>query len=676
MAFLSPFLLLASYSRSEVLGRTVADKIVPPALRDALRRRLKDFVVTGESSDLGRRRETTAMRADGTLFPVEVMVVPAYVKGRVLLTAYINDLTALYRARRLGEAQHRATRVLTEALSLAEATSPLLGAIAEGFECDEARLWLMADEPPRLDLAGRSTAAGSSSREDADETVARKVIETGEPVWTDDVGPEPAGEGVAVAVPVRVGGQLLGVLEARQGAKGPREEQWVAALGDIGSQLGLFLKRQRAEADLQRLARYDSLTGLPNRSFFLDTLDRTLQRAMHRQSRAALVFLDLDGFKGVNDRLGHSAGDAVLQTMSERLRAGTRSSDLVARIGGDEFTVLVQDLARADDAALVARGLLERLAEPLMLADEEISLSASAGISVFPEDGDDALALLRHADLAMYRAKQEGKNDYRFFIAEMSERARERMALLDGMRAALERNEFEVVYQPIVRREGAPSLEALLRWRHPELGLIAPEGFIEQAEESGLILPIGSRVLRSAARFATTLPPEVRVVVNLSGREFLQPGIVGEVEEALRASGLPAWRLELDLSEKTVMDPSTEVKEKLLRLRGLGVELALDDFGTGFFSIAHIRELGLRRLKIDRSLIAGLPDHAEHATQVEAILVLARALEVEVIAEGVETQAERAFLEERGCAGLQGYLVSAPLEAAAAKAFLESRASD
>jgi len=664
------------YSRSEVLGRTVADKIVPPALRDALRRRLKDFVVTGESRDLGRRREATAMRADGTLFPVEVMVVPAYVKGRVLLTAYIADLTALHRARRLREAQHRATRVLTEALSLAEATSPLLSAIAEGLECEEARLWLMGDEPPRLDLAGRSTAAGASSREDADESVARKVVETGEAVWMDDARPEPAGEGAAVGVPVRVGGQLLGVLEALQGTKGPREEQWVAALGDIGSQLGLFLKRQRAEADLQRLARYDSLTGLPNRSFFLDTLDRTLQRAMHRQSRAALVFLDLDGFKGVNDRLGHSAGDAVLQTMSERLRAGTRSSDLVARIGGDEFTVLVQDLARADDAALVARGLLERLAEPLGLADEEVSLSASAGISVFPEDGDDALTLLRHADLAMYRAKQEGKNDYRFFIAEMSVRARERMALLDGMRAALERNEFEVVYQPIVRREGAPSLEALLRWRHPELGLIAPEGFIAQAEESGLILPIGSRVLRSAAEFATTLPPEVRVVVNLSGREFLQPGIVGEVEEALRASGLPAWRLELDLSEKTVMDPSPEVKEKLFRLRGLGVELALDDFGTGFFSIAYIRELGLRRLKIDRSLVAGLPDHAEHATQVEAILVLARALDVEVIAEGVETQAERTFLEERGCAGLQGYLVSVPLDAPAARAFLENRASD
>jgi diguanylate cyclase (GGDEF)-like protein len=477
-----------------------------------------------------------------------------------------------------------------------------------------------------------------------------------------------------VAVPVRVGGQILGVLEARCRLSRPKRDEWVAGLGDIGSQLGLFLKRQRAEADLQRLARYDSLTGLPNRSFFLDTLERTLLRAAHRHSRAALVFLDLDGFKAVNDRLGHAAGDTVLQTMADRLRAGTRSSDLVARIGGDEFTVLVQDLARADDAALVARGLLERMSEGVTLDDEELFLSASAGISVFPEDGSDALTLMRHADLAMYRAKQEGKNDYRFFIKEMSERARERMALLDGMRAALERDEFEIVYQPIVRRHGGVSLEALLRWRHPELGLIAPESFISQAEESGLILPIGSRVLKEATRFAaTSLPPEVRVVVNLSSREFLQPGVVGEVEEALRTSGLSASRLELDLSESTVMTGDAEVKEKLLRLRGLGIELALDDFGTGFFSISHIRELGFGRLKLDRSLVAGLPDHVEHATQVEAILVLARSLGVEAIAEGVETVAERDFLEERGCTGVQGYLVSPPLDAESARAFLEGR---
>ena len=405
---------------------------------------------------------------------------------------------------------------------------------------------------------------------------------------------------------MRVGGQVLGVLEVRCERARSREADWVPALADIGSLFALFLKRQRAEADLQRFARYDSLTGLPNRSFFLDTLDRTLSRAGRQRTRSALVFLDLDGFKAVNDGLGHAAGDTVLQTMAERLRAGTRSSDLVARIGGDEFTVLVQNLARADDAALVARGLLDRLARPCRADDHDVTLSASAGISVYPEDGTDADTLLRNADLAMYRSKQEGKNTYRFFTAEMSERALERMLLLDSLRVALERDEFEIVYLPVLHREGPPSLEALLRWRHPKLGLVTPAAFIGQAEESGLILPIGAGVLRGATRFAASLDrKDVRVVVNLSARQFLQPNLVDTVREALEKSGLLASRLELDLTEPTVMTEGEETTERLRQLRELGVQLALDDFGTGYFSIGRIRDLGFSRLKIDRSLVVG-----------------------------------------------------------------------
>jgi EAL domain-containing protein (putative c-di-GMP-specific phosphodiesterase class I) len=273
----------------------------------------------------------------------------------------------------------------------------------------------------------------------------------------------------------------------------------------------------------------------------------------------------------------------------------------------------------------------------------------------------------------MYRAKNEGKNDYRFFIAEMSERARERMTLLDGLRSALERDEFGVVYQPILRRNAPPGLEALLRWRHPELGVVAPSGFIAQAEQSGLILPIGARTLKVATRFAASLPGNGRLIVNLSERQFLQPDLVTEVEKALKASHLPASRLELDLSESTVMTGGPEVTERLRRLRGLGIELALDDFGTGFFSIARIRELGFKTLKIDRSLVAGLPDHAEHAAQVEAILALAQSLDLDVIAEGVETEAERTFLEDHGCNGLQGFLLSPPLDEDAARAFIGER---
>ena len=660
---------LFGYTRSEILGREVADTIVPPALRDELRRMLRDFVLTGESADLGHRREAAAMRADGSLVPVEVVVIPAYVKGRVILTAYMRDLTDRRRGERLAAARQRATQALTASLSLAEAAPTVLDALVHGLDCHEARLWVADGDPPEPVLAGTSTGeALAPLPAPPDDALARRTFEEGIATWE---GPPVGGAGVTLAVPVRVGGQVLGVLEVRSERARSREAAWPPALADVGSLLALFLKRQRAEADLQRFARYDSLTGLPNRSFFLDTLERTLSRAGRQRTRSALVFLDLDGFKAVNDGLGHAAGDTVLQTMAERLRGGTRTSDLVARIGGDEFTVLVQNLARADDAALVARGLLDRLARPCKADDHEVKLSASAGISVYPDDGTDADTLLRNADLAMYRSKQEGKNTYRFFTTEMSERALERMLLLDNLRVALERDEFEIVYLPVVHREGPPSLEALLRWRHPKLGLVTPASFIAQAEESGLILPIGAGVLRGATRFAATLDHKgVRVVVNLSARQFLQPNLVDTVAEALEKSGLEASRLELDLTESTVMTEGEETTERLRQLRELGVQLALDDFGTGYFSIRRLRDLGFRRLKIDRSLVAGLPANAEQAAHVVAILGLGRSLGLEVVAEGVETEAQRAFLESHDCTGLQGYLLSPPLAAGDVPAFL------
>ena len=665
---------LFGYSRSEILGREVADTIVPPALRDELRRCLRNFVLTGESSELGRRREATAMRADGSLVPVEVVVVPAYVKGRVILTAYIRDLSDRRRGERLAAARQRATQALTASLSLAEASPAVLDALVHGLDCTEARLWVTDGDPPVPSLAGTSSGAPEEvAPAPPDDSLARRTLEDGAAAWA---GPPSRGAGVALAVPVRVGGQVLGVLEVKCARAQSRDPDWVPALADIGSLFALFLKRQRAEADLQRFARYDSLTGLPNRSFFLDVLERTLSRAGRQRTRNALVFIDLDGFKSVNDGLGHAAGDTVLQTMAERLRAGTRSSDLVARIGGDEFTVLVQNLARADDAALVARGLLDRLARPSRADDHDVTLSASAGISVYPEDGTDAATLLRNADLAMYRAKQEGKNTYRFFTAEMSERALERMLLLDSLRVAMEREEFEIVYLPVLHREGPPSLEALLRWRHPKLGLVTPAAFLGQAEESGLILPIGAGVLRGATRFAASLDrKDIRVVVNLSARQFLQANLVDTVREALEQSGLPASRLELDLTEPTVMTEGEETTERLRQLRELGVQLALDDFGTGYFSIGRIRDFGFSRLKIDRSLVSGLPGHSEHAAHVVAILGLGRSLNLEVVAEGVETEAQHAFLKSHGCTGFQGYMLSPPLAAADVPAFLAKAGS-
>jgi diguanylate cyclase (GGDEF)-like protein/PAS domain S-box-containing protein len=657
---------LFGYSRAEVLGREVAETIVPPAYRAAIRRRLRALTQSGDTRDIGEPRETEAMRADGSLVPVQVFVFPAYVKGRLLLTAYIRDLTEKRREQRLAAARQRAVRTLAVSLSLAEAAPAVLDAVVSGLDCDESRLWLL-EAPDRLALTSTSTADGPGSA--PDETLARRAIDRAAAVWNK------LDAGVDLAVPMRVGGQTLGALEARSTKLAEPDERWPELLADVASQLGLFLERQRAENELQRFARYDSLTGLPNRSFFRETLQRTLARAARERARLALIFVDLDGFKAVNDGLGHAAGDAALQVVAERLRAGVRTTDATARIGGDEFVVLLSSLSRTDDAALVARKLLDRVARPFVLDGNDVTLGASAGIAVYPEDGRDANDLLRAADLAMYRAKQEGRNTYRFFTAEMSDRALERMALLDGLRLALERQEFEIVYLPAFEEGRAVALEALLRWRHPKLGLVPPAAFIAEAEESGLILPLGVRVLRAATRFLASLAgSDVRLVVNLSPRQLQEAHLVETIRQTLEVSGLDPGRLELDLTLPSLMSDAEGALDRIVRLRDLGVRLSLDDFGTAPFSIPRLQAVGLQALKIDRSVVAQLPDSAEHVAQVEAILALARTLQIEAAAEGVETDAQRRFFEARGCTRLQGYLLSRPLEQAAVGEFL-ARAS-
>jgi diguanylate cyclase (GGDEF)-like protein len=592
---------------------------------------------------------------------VQVFVFPAYVKSMLLLTAYVRDLTERRREQRLASARHRAVRTLAVSLSLAEAAPGVLDAVKAGLDCAAARLWLL-EGSGQLVVAAASTAASNGRPDDA---LARRALDLTAPVWD---APGDGRSGASIAVPMRVGGQSLGALEACSGRLQQPEEE---LLSDVASQLGLFLERQRAEAELQRFARYDGLTGLPNRSFFNETLQRTLARVTRERARLALIFVDLDGFKAVNDRLGHGVGDKVLQTVAERLRTVTRSSDVVARIGGDEFVLLVQSLARADDAALVARALLDRIARPCVVDGHDLTLGASAGIAVCPEDGSEAGVLLHHADLAMYRAKQEGRNTYRFFTVEMSERALARMSLLDSLREALERQQFEIAYLPVFEGGRPTALEALLRWRHPTLGLVPPGAFIAQAEESGLILPLGVHVLRVASRLVASLArSEIRLVVNLSPRQFAEPHLFETVRQALEVSGLPPSRLELDLTEATVMGDGQETSGRLRQLRELGVRLALDDFGTGTFSIGRLRAHGFSSLKIDRSLVSRLADSPEHAIQVEAILALAGALEIEVVAEGVESEPQRRFLEERGCTRLQGFLLSPPLASADVPAFL------
>lgn len=424
---------------------------------------------------------------------------------------------------------------------------------------------------------------------------------------------------------------------------------------------------REAEAHIQYLAHFDPLTGLPNRSAWTNQAQAALVSAHRNNDVLGVLFLDLDNFKTVNDSLGHPVGDRLLSAVARRLGSCLREEDVLARIGGDEFVVLLPRLQHPDEAALVARKLIQMLSTPIQIEGHELSTSVSIGIALYPEDGHDVDTLLKHADTAMYGAKAGGRNQYEFFVPEMNARAFERLMLESALRRAIERNELTLHYQPQVDAGSGliNGCEALVRWQHPDLGLVPPAQFIPVAEESGLIIPLGDWVLREACRqqahWQKTGMGDVLVAINISALQFLKPDFVTHVREALANAGANPHRIELEITESALMQASSAITERLHALRDMGLTLALDDFGTGYSSLAYLKRLPIRRLKIDRSFVKDLPGDAEDAAVASATLSLARDLGLEVVAEGVETELQRDYLLERGCDSLQGFLFSRPL---------------
>ncbi len=433
---------------------------------------------------------------------------------------------------------------------------------------------------------------------------------------------------------------------------------YVAAFSDISA-------LRRAEERLHHLAYHDPLTGLPNRMLFNDRLDQTLERAKRNKGRCALLFLDLDGFKGINDTLGHASGDLLLQTLACRIQQCMRRSDTAARLGGDEFVVIMDDIAHAEDSIWLARRLLDALAMPVELAGERIAVSASIGMSVYPEDGTDRSALLKAADTALYSAKSQGRNRCCFYTRELASRAAERMSIEQGLKRALEHNQFRLRYQPQVSLDGNAiiGVEALVRWQHPQEGLILPGRFIAVAEESGLIEPLGQWVLRAAcaemAAWNRATGRPIRLAVNVSARQFARDGFYDIVRDVLAETDFPAALLELEITE-TALQIVEHNRKPLAELKDLGVSIAIDDFGTGYSSLSVLKHLPIDRMKIDRSFIRDIPDDANDVAIVEAILSLGRTLGLSVTAEGVETEAQLEVLRGFGCSEIQGYLFSPP----------------
>jgi diguanylate cyclase (GGDEF)-like protein/PAS domain S-box-containing protein len=497
-----------------------------------------------------------------------------------------------------------------------------------------------------------------------------------------------AGEGVEFELITASGGKARTLQMACVPHLGPKGEVLglymlandVTALKRAQEDLrGAALQLQHDARRLEFLAHHDTLTGLPNRVMFADRAREAVAHARRHDKTAAFLFLDMDNFKQVNDSLGHEVGDNLLKLMASRLKANVRGDDFVARIGGDEFCVLLQDIAEPREAAAVAQKLLHELSRPYRIGAHDVMSGASIGIACVPQDGDEVHTLLRLADHAMYRAKELGRNCFQFFSGVLNDDAAAAAELAEDLRAGVERGELFLVYQPRIDigTRQVVGAEALLRWRHPKHGVLAPEAFLLLADDTGLLVELGGWILREAClqgrRWIEAGIQPFSLVVNMSARQLRSGALAAQVREALKASGLPAASLLIEVPEASLRQLAEPVGEALAEITASGARLSVDDFGTGYASLPMLQRLRASAVCIDRSLIAGVPHDSERAGLARALIALARGLEFEVVAKGVETPAQRDFLADAGCRICQGELFAPARPAHEVEPFLRER---
>lgn len=478
-------------------------------------------------------------------------------------------------------------------------------------------------------------------------------------------------------VPIVVKGYLwggLGVDDCSQERSWSSGEESIVRV--FSSSIGGVIERQYAAKTMLYQAHHDPLTGLLNRLSFDSQLAIALKQALHSSLMLAVLFLDLDRFKTINDGLGHTAGDNLLQTVAQRLKTTLQKGEIIARWGGDEFTLLLVDIQSGEDVAKRARAILNTLKPPIQLENQEIYITGSIGIALYPQDGLDAETLIKHADSALYRAKERGRNDYHFFSSLITSNAGERLALESSLYRALEEEEFEVYYQPLINPTTGRivRMEALVRWQHPELGLLSPQHFIPLAEENGLVVPIGEWVMQVACRQAALWQAEhfgsLVIAVNLSARQFQQTNLPQQIQKTLTDCRLDPRYLDLEITESLAMQNISFTIQQLHEIRAMGVQISLDDFGTGYCSLNYLKHFPINSLKIDYSFISNLVKGSQDRAIVETIILLGRGLNLKVIAEGVETAQQFEILRRMGCDEIQGFLFSRPLPVETASALL------
>lgn len=642
------FEALTGYVADEVKGRT------PAILRsgqhaDSCYQQLWETIVRGEVF----RGTLINLRKNGELFHEEKVITPLTdVQGRI--THYVStgrDITARVQAE---EARTRLAAVL-------EAT-PDLVAILEPSGCLR---YLNGAGQRMLGLRDGEKIEGRCLKDLFPEAMAQQLL-------------------VDIIPAVQRDGTWSGesVMTVAEGEEMP-VSQVVLAHHDASGEIEFLSiiardisERKRFEEKLHHQATHDNLTDLPNRFFLVDRFNTTLEHARRNGSCVAVMFLDMDNFKRVNDSLGHAAGDSLIQQVAQRLRGCLRPNDTVARLGGDEFTIVVGDLAHAENALVVVRKLREVFERPVITCSHEVYVTFSTGIALYPHDGDQVEDLLRHADSAMYQAKASASNQYRFYAPDMNARGHELLAMEADLRRAVDHEEFTLYYQPQVDlRSGRISgVEGLIRWQHPTRGLVSPAEFVPLLENSGLIVSVGEWVLRQACMMHRNLREmgngDIRVSVNVSATQFNDEELLDKVRRAIQEEGMPAQKLELEITENIVMRDPLTAADLLQSLHALGVRTAIDDFGTGYSSLAYLKRFPLNVLKIDRAFVNDLGQDPGDAAIVEASISLGQKLGLEIVAEGVETSEQLEFLRSRHCDLVQGYYLGRPLPGADASSAL------
>jgi len=444
----------------------------------------------------------------------------------------------------------------------------------------------------------------------------------------------------------------------------------LSRVGDVSMFVSIIMDitdRRAAEEQINFLAFHDELTHLPNRNLFLDRLQQAIFEADRTEHLVAVLFLDLDRFKTINDSLGHTVGDQVLIQSAKRLNSVLRAGDTISRLGGDEFSIVLSDIHNVMDCTLIAEKLIDCMSKPLVIGDRELVVTVSIGITIYPFDNGEIQGLLKNADMAMYHAKEAGRNNFQFYSSSMADKASERMGLEMSLRRALNEGELVLHYQPILDMTSGQivGVESLVRWMHPHRGLTGPDSFISIAEETGLIVPLGQWVLRTTCEHAKVLDDMGLIIpkfaVNLSPRQFRDPNLIQGIRDIFKESGFDPKRLDLEITENLLMGDTDTVREQLYELTKLGIELSIDDFGTGYSSLSYLRQLPISNLKIDRSFVKELPENADDSAIVSSTISMAHYLGMKTIAEGIETREQLRFLKHAGCDIAQGYLISRPL---------------